>query len=93
MRDRDDFIENLWAARIHLLILTEDIKYPLSDERQKWLDGANLLIGHLYASEMKDDIEAVLRLAGDDQKSSVKPIIAANGKPIDDDHDIVYLSR
>lgn len=67
MRDRDDFIENLKEVRTHLLILTEDIKYPLSDERQKWLDGANLLIKALFNAEMKDDIERVLRKIGEKQ--------------------------
>ncbi|MGI6751110.1 MAG: hypothetical protein ACOX4U_00595 [Anaerovoracaceae bacterium] len=61
MRSREDFIENLKIVRTHLLILTEDIKYPLSDQRQEWLDGANLLIKHLYDQELKDDIEEVLR--------------------------------
>jgi hypothetical protein len=62
MRDRADFIENLKEVYIHLLILTEDIKYPLSQERQKWLDGATLLVGHLHKEMMRDDIEAVLRV-------------------------------
>ena len=68
MRDREDFIENLKEVRTHLLILTEDIKYPLSEERQKWLDGANLLIKALYNAEMKDDIENVLREIGKGMK-------------------------
>jgi hypothetical protein len=68
MRDREDFIENLKTVSTHLLILTEDIKYPLSEERQQWLDGANLLIQHLIGQEMKDDIEAVLREIGRQQK-------------------------
>lgn len=70
MRDRADFIENLKEVRTHLLILTEDIKYPLPEERQKWLDGANLLIKCLYHAEMKDDIEAVLRKIGEKQGQS-----------------------
>jgi|CZCB01.1.fsa_nt_gi hypothetical protein len=61
MRDRADFICNLKEAYTHLLIMTEDIKYPLSEERQKWLDGATLLIGHLHSEIMKEDIEAALR--------------------------------
>lgn len=68
MRDRGDFIENLKTVSTHLLILTEDIKYPLNEERQQWLDGANLLIQHLISQEMKDDIEAVLREIGRQQK-------------------------
>ena len=67
MRDRADFIENLKEVRTHLLILTEDIKYPLSQERQKWLDYANLLIKHLCHAEMKDDLESVLRKIGEKQ--------------------------
>lgn len=67
MRDRDDFIENLKEVRTHLLILTEDIKYPLPEERQRLLDGANLLIGHLLNMEIKDDIERVLRKVGEAQ--------------------------
>lgn len=68
MRDRDDFIKNLQDANVSLLILTEDIKYPLSEERQKWLDGAKVLIGHLVAMEMQDDIAAVLQSVGEQQK-------------------------
>lgn len=64
MRDRSDFISNLQKVYTHLLILKEDIKYPLSEERQKWLDGATLLISHLHKLEMRDDIEAVLREVG-----------------------------
>ena len=37
MRDRKDFIENLRMAQVHVTILLEDIKYPLSEERQKLL--------------------------------------------------------
>lgn len=65
MRDRADFIENLKIVRTHLLILTEDIKYPLSEDKQKWLDGANLLIKHLYNEILKEDIEAVIKAAGE----------------------------
>jgi hypothetical protein len=65
MRDRADFIENLRQVYTHLLILTEDIKYPLPEERQEWLDGATLLIRHLHNLEMKDDIEKVLRKMGE----------------------------
>lgn len=72
MRDRQDFIENLKTVRTHLLILTEDIKYPLSEERQKWLDGANLLIKHLYNEELKDDIRQVFRIVGKKQKQEDK---------------------
>lgn len=68
MRDREDFIENLSTVRTHLLILTEDIKFPLNEERQKWLDGANLLIEHLYHQEIQDDIRAVLEKLGEQQK-------------------------
>lgn len=60
-RDRTDFINNLQEVYTHLLILTEDIKYPLSEERQKWLDGATLLVEHLHREMMKEDIEAALR--------------------------------
>lgn len=60
MRDRADFIENLKIVRTHLMILTEDIKYPLSPERQGWLDGANALIRWLYTQELRDDIMAVM---------------------------------
>ena len=67
MRDRQDFIENLKTVRTHLMILTEDIKYPLSEQRQKWLDGANYLIKILYHEEMKDDLGAVLRKIGEQQ--------------------------
>lgn len=67
MRDRADFIENLKEVRTHLLILTEDIKYPLPEERQKLLDYANQLIGHLFNMEIRDDIEAVLRKIGEQQ--------------------------
>ncbi|HSW65185.1 MAG TPA: hypothetical protein VLH56_18035 [Dissulfurispiraceae bacterium] len=63
--NRDGFITNLKEAHTRLLILKEDIKYPLSEERQKWLDGATLLIGHLHRLEMRDDIEAVLREVGE----------------------------
>lgn len=72
MRDRADFIENLKEVRTHLMILTEDIRYPLSKERQEWLDGANLLIKHLHDQELKDDIEAVLREIGKQQKEGEK---------------------
>lgn len=68
MRDRDDFIKTLQDANVSLLILTKDIKYPLSEERQKWLDGAQLLIGHLVAMEMQDDIAAVLQNIGKQQQ-------------------------
>lgn len=71
MRDRADFIENLSIVRTHLLILTEDIKFPLNEERQKWLDGANLLIKHLYHQEMQDDIRAVLEKLGEQQKEEI----------------------
>lgn len=60
-QQREDFIKALKEAHTSLLILTEDIKYPLSEERQKWLDGATLLIRHLFEKEMEADIEAVLR--------------------------------
>lgn len=60
MRDRADFIENLKEAYTHLMILREDIRYPLSEERQKWLDGAELLVRVLYNAELKDDIEKAL---------------------------------
>jgi hypothetical protein len=63
-RDRTDFINNLQEVYTHLLILTDDIKYPLSEERQKWLDGATLLIAHLHREMMKEDIEAALRSFG-----------------------------
>lgn len=71
MRDRADFIENLSTVRTHLLILTEDIKFPLNEERQEWLDGANLLIKHLYHQEMQDDIRAVLETLGEHQKEEI----------------------
>ena len=64
---RDDFIANLKEAHTRLLILKEDIKYPLSAERQKWLDGATLIVGHLFDLELADDIEAVLREVGEQQ--------------------------
>lgn len=67
MRDRADFIENLQTVRTHLLILTEDIKYPLDELGQKCLDGANRCIEYLYNAEMKKDIEAVLREVGERQ--------------------------
>jgi hypothetical protein len=63
--NRDGFITNLKEAHTRLLILKEDIKYPLSEERQKWLDGATLLIGYLFDLELADDIEAVLRKLGE----------------------------
>ncbi len=69
MRDRADFIENLKTVYIHLMILTEDIKYPLPEERQKWLDGAKFLIEHLHRLEMQDDIEKVLRATGEKIKN------------------------
>jgi hypothetical protein len=72
MRDRDDFIENLKEVRTHLLILTEDIKYPLPEERQRLLDGANLLIEHLLNMEIKDDIEAILRNIGKGQTAEAE---------------------
>lgn len=69
MRDRADFIENLKQAYTHLLILTEDIKYPGPDGRwQKWLDGATLLVKSVYNEIMKEDIEAVLRAVGEQQE-------------------------
>jgi hypothetical protein len=60
-QQREDFIKVLKEAHTSLLILQEDIKYPLSEDRQKWLDGATLLIQHLFEKEMEADIEAVLR--------------------------------
>ncbi len=60
-QQREDFIKVLKEAHTSLLILQEDIKYPLSEDRQKWLDGATLLIRHLFEKEMEADIEAVLR--------------------------------
>ncbi len=60
MRGKADFIRNLQIVRTHLLILTGDIKYPLSEERQIWLDGANLLIKHLFNEILKEDIETAL---------------------------------
>lgn len=61
MRDREDYLKNLGTVRTHLLILTEDIKYPLSEERQQWLDGANTLIRFLYNAEMKDEIMSIMQ--------------------------------
>ena len=66
-QQREDFIKVLKEAHTSLLILQEDIKYPLSEDRQKWLDGATLLISHLHKLEMRDDIEAVLREVGEQQ--------------------------
>ena len=68
MRDKADFMENLKQAYTHLLILTEDIKYPLSEAQQKWLDGATLLVRHLHNETLKEDIEKVLRTIGEQQK-------------------------
>ncbi len=61
MRDRTDFIDNLKMAQVHLMILKEDIKYPLGEDRQKLLDGAYLLINHLSSLEMKDDFDRALK--------------------------------
>jgi hypothetical protein len=66
--DRNDFIANLKKAHSCLLILKEDIRYPLSEERQELLDGAVLLIEHLFDLELADDIEVVLRKVGEQQK-------------------------
>lgn len=60
MRDRKDFIENLQLAHVHLMILREDIRYPLSEERQKFLDYAYLLLDNLIKLEMKDDLMACI---------------------------------
>lgn len=60
MRDRADFIENLKMAQVHLMILVEDIKYPLPKERQEWLYNAYLLINYLSKMEMQDDLRAAL---------------------------------
>ena len=72
MRDREDFMERLHKVRVNLRILTEDIKYPLDDEGQQWLDGANVLIEHLFNIELKKDIETVLRVIGAQQKEEQK---------------------
>lgn len=65
MRDRADFIENLKMAQVHLMILVEDIKYPLSEERQEWLNGAYMLINYLSKMEMQDDLKEVLAAMGE----------------------------
>lgn len=65
MRDRADFIENLKMAQVHLMILVEDIKYPLPEERQEWLNGAYMLINYLSKMEMQDDLKEVLAAMGE----------------------------
>lgn len=65
MRDRKDFIENLRMAQVHVMILLEDIKYPLSEERQKLLEGAYACLYHLTNQEMADDIEKAALKLGD----------------------------
>ena len=70
MRDRADFMENLKQAQVHLMILREDIKYTLSEERQKLLDGAYLCLNHLFNLEMKDDLTEVLKSLGKKQEDN-----------------------
>ena len=60
LRDRSDFIDNLKAAHTHLLVLTEDIRYPLDEQQQKFLDVATKAVGFILNQFLKEDIEAVL---------------------------------
>jgi len=68
MRDRDDFIENIKAAHTHLLILQDDIKHPLSEQHQEFLEVSKKAIGIIIHDMMKEDIEAVLREMGRQQQ-------------------------
>ena len=60
MRDRADFIENIQTVHTHLLILLDDIKYPLSEQHQKFLEVSEKAIGMIIHEMMKEDIRAVL---------------------------------
>ena len=54
---RLDFIDNLKMANIHLTILTDDIKYPLAEDRLKMLELSQRAISTLMSLELQDDLE------------------------------------
>ena len=54
MRDRSDFIENLKMAQVHLMILVEDIRYELPEDRQELLMAAYHCMNELNKREMMD---------------------------------------
>ena len=68
IRGREDFIENIQAAHTHLLILTEDIKYPLTPLLQRCLESALTAVGYIVQEMMKEDIAAVIRAIGEQQQ-------------------------
>lgn len=60
MGKRDDFMENLKMVNVHLMILLEDIKYPIGEEEQRLLEGAYKITNYLQTKEMQKDIDAVV---------------------------------
>ena len=66
-KDREEFIENLKIVYVSLLMLTEDIKYPLNEQNQRFLETATQLIGAISRDILKEDIKAVIRSIGEQQ--------------------------
>ena len=60
-RGREDFIQNLHAAQVHLMICLEDIKYPLSEQNQICLETTNRLIAAIMRPFMEEDIREVVK--------------------------------
>lgn len=64
MENREDFIKRLKEANACLMVLTEDIKYPLEEQRKELLDGAAAFIKYLCKAELEDDLKKGLKELG-----------------------------
>lgn len=70
IRDRADFVENIQEAHTHLLILTNDIKYPIAPQLQRYLEAAEQAVGYIIRKMMEEDIKTALEAGNKEQKNA-----------------------